>query len=76
MDKDALQDILAQLHEETAKQLLKRISSGTAAPADFMAAIRFLKENDISAVVQPGSPAADLARMVPFPTSDDTEYPH
>ena len=72
-----LEELLAQLHLATAEELLKRIRSGEAKPGDFMAAIRFLKDNGFDAVPKDGSPLADLAKLVPFPGGDeDVDYPN
>lgn len=68
MTKQTLEQLLDELHNETAKQLLKAIRAGDAAPGVYAAAIRFLKDNGVSGVPTKGSPIADLAEMVPFPT--------
>lgn len=64
----SISEILEELHTATAEELLTVIKSGNAAPGHFMAALRFLKENGVDAVAKPGSPMADLAKLVPFPT--------
>ena len=71
-----LEELLAELHHETARQLLAAIRSGSASPGHFMAAIRFLKENGVDAVPKEGSPMADLAKIVPFPSGDEADYHH
>jgi hypothetical protein len=40
-----LNDILAQAHEELAKELLRRIKSGEASATDLNVARQFLKDN-------------------------------
>jgi hypothetical protein len=44
--------VLEMLLEETARVLLDRISSGEASPADINNALRMLRDNDISIVLQ------------------------
>jgi hypothetical protein len=44
----ASEDLLSKLHNVVAEQLLARIASGEAKPADFTAAIKFLADNGIN----------------------------
>lgn len=67
----ATKDLLDQLHGALAKELLDRINSGEAKPADLNAARQFLKDNGIEALTLPGSPLGKLAEALPF--SDDDE---
>lgn len=61
-------DILQKLHEIVAKELTERVASGEAKPADLAAAIKFLKDNDITVGrVDPGSPISGLIKKMPFP---------
>jgi len=41
-------DVLEMLHRTIAQELLNRIRSGEASAQDFNAAIKFLKDNNIS----------------------------
>ncbi len=43
-----LERILSELHEAVADDLLVRIQSGTATAAELTAAIKFLKDNNIT----------------------------
>lgn len=72
MTKKATIATLEELHNAVAKELLKRIKSAEAKPADFAAAIKFLKDNGIEAIAAPGTPLGNLAADLPFPTEDDT----
>ncbi len=45
----ATKDALAELHGVIAEELTKRISSGLWAASDVAAAIKFLKDNDVTA---------------------------
>lgn len=62
------EELLASLNNETAKAILNRIKSGEATSGDFMAAIRFLKENGFKPPPIDGNPDGQaLADLVPFP---------
>ena len=65
-----LDNLLAQLHEELAKDLLIRVQSGEATAAELTAAIRFLKDNGIDAVMTQDSPLENLAKSLPFQDPD------
>jgi len=75
----ASNDLLEKLHAAVGLNLLERIESGEAAASDYAQAIKFLKDNDISA-----SKAPTLDRLMnaldqhlPFTNPDDpTAYPH
>lgn len=59
-------DALAKLHDAVAEELLARIESGDATPADLSVAVKFLKDNDISAALDKGTPVFNLAMALPF----------
>jgi hypothetical protein len=46
----ATETLLATLHDAVAQELLGRVKSGEASPAELSAAIKFLKDNGIEAV--------------------------
>lgn len=50
MSKRASEDLLATLHDAVAVELLARVKSGEASPAELGAAIKFLKDNGIEAL--------------------------
>lgn len=67
-----LDEILEELHSETAKTLLDRIKTGDATAADLSVARQFLKDNGIDSVAFKDSPVSNLAAVLPF---DDPEKP-
>lgn len=60
MSGRATEQTLSMLHELTAQALIERIKSGEATSADLNAAIKFLKDNDISCVVTQSDPMKEL----------------
>jgi hypothetical protein len=66
-DRDA---ILNALHEALGQELLTRIRSGEAKPADLAVAVKFLKDNGISVVATPDNPVGKLMDELPFDVSD------
>lgn len=61
----ASEDLLGKLHETVAKRLLEAIKDPECSPAVFQAAIKFLKDNQIEAVIEAGSPLHDLFKGMP-----------
>lgn len=53
-------EFLHQLHDEVAKDLLRRIKSGEATASDISNAIKLLKDNGIEAEPAKGSAMGDL----------------
>lgn len=74
MPKRATEELLGELHEMTATFLLKRVKSGEASPAEINAAIKFLKDNGVEAVLGKGSPLDNLAASLPSFDDDDIVY--
>lgn len=73
MVKRATEDVLGTLHEAIANDLLNKIISGKATPAEINAAIKFLQNNGIEAVRGTGeSPLDKLAASLP--TFSDEEH--
>ena len=66
----AQKEILEELHGSVALELLQRIRSGEARPADIANAIKFLKDNGIEGLPLEGSPLGNLLNIVPFPSKD------
>lgn len=59
--KRASEDILAQIHNMTAERLLEMLRSGERLTAQEINAIsKFLKDNEITASAEPGTPHANL----------------
>lgn len=67
-----LDQLLEELHSETAKTLLERIKTGEATAADLSVARQFLKDNGIDSVAFKDSPVSNLAAVLPF---SDPEAP-
>jgi hypothetical protein len=63
---DKAKESLAKLHDAVAEELLSRITSGDATPADLSVAVKFLKDNDITAALDKGAPVFNLAMALPF----------
>lgn len=62
----SLEQTLATLHTAVATELLDRVRSGEAKPADISNAIKFLKDNNIDAMPVQGSPLDGLLNSLPF----------
>ena len=71
MKPRASEDLLGQLHEVVAQDLLRRIMSGEASPAELNAAIKFLQNNGIEAAVDEGSTVNKLALSLPVFDNED-----
>lgn len=57
---------LEELHSVVAEELLARIKSGDAKPADLAVAVKFLKDNGVDALASNDSPLKRLAQVLPF----------
>lgn len=70
-----LEQLLQELHDEVGKQLLARIKSGEAKPADFAQAIKFLSDNGIDLPSRKGDNLDQLGAAVlgslPFTDASD-----
>jgi len=64
----SLEQTLSTLHTAVAQELLDRVRSGDAKPADISNAIKFLKDNNIDAMPVQGSPLDGLMGSLPFNT--------
>lgn len=66
MSKRASEELLGALHDAVAKDLLTRVLSGEASPAELNAAIKFLQNNGIeAALATEDSPLGKLAAALP-----------
>lgn len=76
MPKRATEELLGSLHEAVAVSLLTKVQSGDATPAEISAAIKFLQNNGIEAVVGRGDSTLDkLAASLPtFDEDEDQAY--
>ena len=67
MDKE----ILEQLHDTVAKDLLERIKSGEASASELSVAVKFLKDNNATLdVITAESPMGNLLEALPFETEE------
>ena len=62
---------LSTLYEAVADELLAKIQSGEAKPADLAVAVRFLKDNDITAIPVNDNALQQLMESMPFPSEKD-----
>jgi len=71
----AKESALGDLHEAIATELMKRIQSGEATSAELSAAIKFLKDNEITAVPTHDNPLGQmldsLEKRLPFADPDN-----
>lgn len=65
MNNASINKVLEDLHEATAKDLLRRVQSGEASPAELVAALRMLKDNGIEAMPTQENPLGELAKQLP-----------
>lgn len=70
MNTRASEMLLGQLHEAVARDLLNKVASGEATAQELSAAIKFLKDNGIEAVIRSDSSIGQLAALPEF-----EEYP-
>jgi len=69
--KNKAQKLLEDLHEATAIELLERVRSGSAKPADLGVAVKFLKDNGVEAIPVDGSTLNKLMEELPFNNDED-----
>lgn len=70
----------AKIHELTARQLLDQLEAGEASPGLLQCALRFLKDNDVTALPIPGSQMERIAGKLNLPfrihdACDEAESP-
>ena len=64
-------NILDDLHDTVAKDLLSRIQSGEASASELSVAVKFLKDNNATLdVITAESPMANLLDALPFDTEE------
>lgn len=56
--------LLEQLHNAVAAELLERVQNGEASAADLGAAIKMLKDNNITAVVEDNAALSELQAKI------------
>ena len=67
-------ELFEQLHESLALELLERVKSGEAKPADLAVARQFLKDNGVDAYVTVDSPLQQLVDSLPFEYDEKTQH--
>ena len=68
------EQILQSLFDAVADDLLIKIKSGEAKPADLAVAVKFLKDNNITCVPTDGNSLEELMKSMPFTTEDKLPY--
>lgn len=63
-----LEQLQQTIHEELAKELLRKLRAGEATAADLSVIRQYLKDNNISGVPAEGSPLKNLVHELPFTT--------
>lgn len=73
----ANEEVLNILHQLVAQSLVERISSGEATPQDINSAIKFLKDNDVTADISYSRPLnaleTEVTKVEALPFVDDSE---
>ena len=73
----ATEELLGELHDAVATQLLEKVRAGTASPAELSSAIKFLKDNGIEALATVSTKLDNLARGFPeFETEEPLHGRH
>ena len=62
---------LNDLYDAVADELLAKIQSGEAKPADLAVAVKFLKDNDITALPVNDNALHQQMESMPFPSDED-----
>ena len=65
---------LNSLFDAVADELLTKIKTGEAKPADLAVAVKFLKDNNISCLPVDGNPLSELMKNMPFSEEDNIKY--
>ena len=65
---------LNTLFDAVTEELLMKIKTGEAKPADLAVAVKFLKDNNITCVPTDGNSLEELMKSMPFTTEDKLPY--
>ncbi len=68
---DPTKETLKSLHASLCNELLRRVASGEATPADLNVARQMLKDNQVDQVALAGTPILRLAQQLPFDNQED-----
>ncbi len=66
MNKPSTPEMMNDLHALVCRTLTARLQSDDCSPAYIAAAVKFLKDSDITAAMLPGSPLKNLFDSLPF----------
>lgn len=76
VENEPSEGMLKALHYAVARELQARISSGEATAADLTAAIKFLKDNEVTIQTKPQTGAlSEMIKSLPFP-EEEVYMPH
>ena len=67
-------EALNSLFDAVADELLTKIKSGEAKPADLAVAVKFLKDNNITCLPTDGNSLEALMKTMPFSNDDKLSY--
>ena len=67
-------DKLNSLFDAVTEELLTKIKTGEAKPADLAVAVKFLKDNNITCVPTDGNSLEELMKSMPFSAEDKITY--
>jgi hypothetical protein len=65
---------LNTLFDAVADELLTKIKTGEAKPADLAVAVKFLKDNNITCLPVDGNSLEELMKTMPFSSDDKFAY--
>ena len=68
------EEILQSLFDAVADDLLTKIKSGEAKPADLAVAVKFLKDNNITCLPTDGNSLEELMKSMPFSEEDGMKF--
>ena len=68
------EEILKSLFDAVADDLLTKIKTGEAKPADLAVAVKFLKDNNITCLPTDSNPLGQLMQNMPFVDEDKVKY--
>ncbi|MCW2286854.1 ABC-type Zn uptake system ZnuABC Zn-binding protein ZnuA [Rhodoblastus acidophilus] len=69
----ANEDTLAELHEAVAQDLLNKLKSGEATAQELSAAIKFLKDNNITTIIDRENTTGKLLQFLPKFDDEDED---
>ena len=67
-------EALNSLFDAVADELLTKIKSGEAKPADLAVAVKFLKDNNITCLPTDGNSLEELMKNMPFNAEDNIQF--